>query len=99
MNALIRTIFAVTVAGIMLIGARAPTISLAQPRTPCDQLAGRLVELWDRETEIRADIALAGDSFDLASAMDRFEAVLGDTDALLQRMDECSRSPVPSMAD
>jgi hypothetical protein len=105
MKRLFRSLLALTASGVMLLGPQsngAPANAapgLAQPRTPCDQLAARLTEVWDREAQIRADLAMAGDSYDLTSALDRFETVLADTDALLQRMDECSRSPVPSLAD
>jgi hypothetical protein len=103
MTRLLRPLLALGISAILLVGPHASVEpSFAQPRTPCDQIQARLADVQTQATQVRADIwsaADAGDSAALAGAMDRLDNVFVATDALLQRMDECSRSPVPSFAD
>jgi hypothetical protein len=103
MRRLLRPLLAFSASAIFLFGPQAsPDPTLAQPRTPCDQIQARLADVQTQATQVRADIwsaADAGDSAALAGAMDQLDNVFVATDALLQRMDECSRSPVPSFAD
>ena len=76
--------------------------SAAQPRTPCDQLVDRLGEIQLQEAQLRDEYATAAGmvgSTEIGPMLDRLGGVLADTEALLLRIDECSRSPVPSMAD
>jgi hypothetical protein len=103
MNRLSRSLVALLASGLILFAAPAgPMTSLAQPRTPCDQLQARLGQIQDEEAQVRLDLETVGESQDtalLGPMLDRLEGVLADTEALLQRMDECSRSPIPSQAD
>jgi hypothetical protein len=97
MKRLLRSIVALTAGINSALHLRSPADG--QPRAAANalrQLSARLAEIADRQGQIRND---ATGTEDLIPVMDRFEGVLKDADALLQRMDECSRSPVPSMAD
>jgi hypothetical protein len=103
MRRLPHPLLALSASAVILLGSQvSPDSALAQPRTPCDQIQVRLADVQAQAAQVRADIwsaADAGDSAALAGAMDQLDNVFTATDALLQRMDECSRSPVPSFAD
>ncbi len=103
MNPLVRCLSAFAVLAILVISPIVgPAAGAEQPRTPCDQLVDRLTEIQAQEAQLRAEYAAAAgmpDPAGVGSMIDRLGTVLTDTEALLQRIDECSRSPVPSMAD
>jgi hypothetical protein len=103
MNRVTRSALALAASiGVLLANPVGVAPILAQPRVPCDQLVDRLAEIQGQQAQIRGDYVAAvdaGDAPTLATLTDRFGSLLTDTDQLLARIDECSRAPVPSLAD
>jgi hypothetical protein len=102
MNLLSRSRRAALAAAALTLSLAGPAFSQPETRTPCDLLPDRLQEIQAEQAQVRSDyetVSSTGESADLSAIVDRMDTLLGETGRLLARIDECSRSPVPSLAD